>query len=79
MLSTKTFEEGQTGRVHLDELSGILLERVCDYLYFNLKYKDVTDVPEFDIPPEMALELLVAADYLDGMISMLRVGFVAEF
>jgi transcription elongation factor B subunit 1 len=42
---------------------------VCDYLYFNLKYKDVTDVPEFDIPPEMALELLVAADYLDGMFS----------
>ena len=41
----------------------------CEYLYYHYKYKDsVTegkDIPEFNIPTHLALELLVKADYLD--------------
>ena len=44
-----------------------LLEKVCEYLYFHEKYKDSPNPPEFSVPPEMALELLVVADYLDSM------------
>lgn len=29
-------------------------------------YQDKTGVPRFEIPPELALELLVVADFLDG-------------
>ncbi len=27
------------------------------------------DVSDMDIPPELCLELLIAADYLDGMLN----------
>lgn len=46
--------------------SGVVLEKVCEYLYYNQKHKDAKDVPDMEIPPELCLELLMAADYLDG-------------
>jgi transcription elongation factor B subunit 1 len=46
--------------------SGVCLEKVCEYLYYHEKNKDVRDVPDMEIPPEICLELLVAADFLDG-------------
>ncbi|GME94862.1 hypothetical protein B5S28_g104 [[Candida] boidinii] len=64
MLSTP-FQESETNKIVLHELDSILLEKVIEYLYYNLKYSNQVDVPEFDIPTEMALELLVAADFLD--------------
>lgn len=47
--------------------SGVVLEKVCEYLYYNEKHKESKDVPDMDIPPELCLELLMAADYLNGM------------
>ncbi|KAA8912594.1 hypothetical protein TRICI_003432 [Trichomonascus ciferrii] len=66
MLESGNFIESQNNRVTLQEISGMVLEKVCEYLCYNLKYKDQTDVADFDISPEMSLELLMAADYLDG-------------
>lgn len=43
----------------------MVLEKVCEYLCYNEKHKDQIDVPDMDIPPELCLELLMAADYLD--------------
>lgn len=65
MLSAE-FAEAKSGRVELENLTAIVLEMICEYLLYNWKYRDQLDVPDFDIPPEMALELLVAADFLDG-------------
>ena len=48
-------------------LSGVVLEKVCEYLYYNQKHAESKDVSDMDIPPELCLELLIAADYLDGM------------
>ncbi|BFZ58858.1 elongin C [Savitreella phatthalungensis] len=59
------FSEGRTGKVTLESIEGVLLERVCDYLYFHLRYKDAKEVPKFEVEPEYALNLLVAADFLD--------------
>ena len=39
---------------------------MCEYLYYHEKNKDTRDVPDMEIPPEICLELLVAADFLDG-------------
>jgi len=44
--------------------SGVVLEKVCEYFYYREKYKDAVDVPDMDIPPELALELLMVADFL---------------
>ena len=46
--------------------SGVVLEKVCEYLYYNEKHRNAKDVPDMDIPPELCLELLMAADYLNG-------------
>lgn len=46
--------------------SGIVLEKVCEYFYYNEKHKDARDVVDMDVPAELCLELLMAADYLDG-------------
>jgi len=43
-----------------------VLEKVCEYFYYNEKYKNAKDVPDMDIPPELCLELLMAADYLNS-------------
>ncbi|KAK9480793.1 BTB/POZ protein [Lipomyces japonicus] len=64
--SPSVFAEARENRVVLPNISGILLEKVCEYLYYNLKNASNPGViPEFDVPPELALELLVASDYLD--------------
>jgi hypothetical protein len=47
-------------------LSGVILEKVCEYLYYNETHKDSKDVPDMEIPPELCLELLMAADFLNG-------------
>lgn len=49
-------------------LSGLVLEKVCEYLYYNEKHRDAKDVADMDFPTELSLELLMAADYLHGML-----------
>lgn len=46
------------------------MEKLCEYLYYNLKHKDAKNVPDMEIPPNLCLELLVAADYFDGTYHM---------
>jgi hypothetical protein len=55
------------GATELTVRSGVVLEKVCEYLYYNQKHFNNKDVSDMDIPPELCLELLIAADYLDGM------------
>jgi hypothetical protein len=38
---------------------------VVEYFYYNEKTRDSVGVPDMEIPPELCLELLMAADYLD--------------
>lgn len=45
--------------------SGVVLEKVCEYFCYNEKNKEQNNVADMDIPPELCLELLMAADYLD--------------
>jgi hypothetical protein len=43
----------------------VVLEQVCQYLYYNDRYKGMTSVPDMEIPPELSLELALAADFLE--------------
>ncbi|KAF2832761.1 POZ domain-containing protein [Ophiobolus disseminans] len=63
------FRENTQNRVDLPTINGVVLEKVCEYLYYNQKHAASKDVSDMDIPPELCLELLIAADYLDDMIS----------
>ncbi|KAF7196666.1 Elongin-C [Pseudocercospora fuligena] len=61
------FREAEANTYHCDTINGLVLEKVCEYLYYHEKHKDSRDVPDMDIPPELCLELLMAADYLNGI------------
>ncbi|KAF2189839.1 transcription elongation factor-like protein B polypeptide 1 [Zopfia rhizophila CBS 207.26] len=61
---SSNFKEGATNRVTFHNINGVILEKVCEYLYYNQKHEESKDVPDFDLPPELCLELIVAADYL---------------
>lgn len=44
--------------------SGVVLDKVVEYFHYWYRYRNSEDVPDMDIPVELCLELLAAADYL---------------
>jgi len=66
MLDPKSsFAESIDGRCRFEEINGVILEKVAEYFYYNYRNRDAKEVPDMEIPPELCLELLMAADYLD--------------
>ncbi|CAD7694955.1 unnamed protein product [Ostreobium quekettii] len=61
------FTESERGEVTFKEISGAVLEQVCRYFYYNLRHQNsaARSVPEFKVEPSIALELLMAANFLD--------------
>lgn len=55
-----------------DLISGLVLEKVVEYFHYWYRNQDKTLVPDMEIPVDLCLELLVAADYL-GLDSKHRV------
>ncbi|KAJ5371372.1 Elongin-C [Penicillium cataractarum] len=62
---TSKFSEALSGRCVLENITGIVLEKVCEYFMYNEKHKDQANVADMEIQAELCLELLMAADYLD--------------
>lgn len=73
MLSTdSTFREALANTCSISERA-VLVEKICEYMSFKAQYeaagpKEEVPLNEFTerIPPEIALELLLAADYLEA-------------
>ncbi|KAF1989306.1 putative Elongin-C [Aulographum hederae CBS 113979] len=66
MLDPRTgFYEAIHNRCEFSDITGLVLEKVVEYLYYNEKNKDAKEVPDMEIPPEMTLEVLMAADFLN--------------
>jgi transcription elongation factor B subunit 1 len=60
-----TFTEQAMGEINFREISTPILEKVIQYFYYKLRYTNsTTEIPEFPIEPEVALELLMAANFL---------------
>ncbi|CAD0029692.1 unnamed protein product [Aureobasidium pullulans] len=68
--------KSKTHRCTFENINGMVLEKVCEYFYYHEKNRDSTGVPDLDIPPELCLELLMAADYLNGKQPRLLFGSV---
>ncbi|KAI1136810.1 POZ domain-containing protein [Hypoxylon sp. FL0543] len=58
------FFESKTGRCIFPDINGNVLEKVAEYFNYWYRNRDKEDVPDLDIPVEMCLELLMAADFL---------------
>lgn len=42
----------------------MVLDKVVEYFHYWYRYRNSEDVPDMEIPVELCLELLAAADYL---------------
>ncbi|KAI9219026.1 BTB/POZ protein [Blastocladiella britannica] len=68
MLSSPArFSESAHNVIEFKDIKAIILERVCQYLHFKVKYTNASaEIPDFPMgDPETWLELLMAADFLD--------------
>ena len=65
--SQGSFTEKQMGKIRFQEIQGHVLEKVCKYFYYKLRYNDASESeqPDFPIDSSEALELLMAANFLD--------------
>ncbi|CAG8797786.1 22632_t:CDS:2 [Gigaspora margarita] len=60
------FMESEQNTIHFRDIKAVILEKVCQYLYYKDRYNNSTsEIPQFNIDPTIALELLMAADFLD--------------
>mmetsp|Transcript_80688 Transcript_80688/g.121268 ORF Transcript_80688/g.121268 Transcript_80688/m.121268 type:complete len:102 (+) Transcript_80688:101-406(+) len=60
------FREAQDNIIRFPDITGYILERVVRYLHYKSQYTNASmRIPDFTIEPEVALELLIAAKYLD--------------
>lgn len=60
------FAENESNQVNFREIPSHVLEKVCQYFQYKIKYTNSsTEIPDFPIAPEIALELLMAANFLD--------------
>lgn len=60
------FAENETNEVNFREIPSHVLQKVCMYFTYKIRYTNSsTEIPEFPIAPEIALELLMAANFLD--------------
>ena len=54
------------GEISFPEIPAIVLEKLIQYLYYKVRYTNSSQrIPEFNVEPEIALDLLIAAGYLD--------------
>jgi len=60
-----SFSEAEQGQINFREISTPILEKVIQYFYYKVKYTNNPSRPEFHIQPEIALDLLMAANFLD--------------
>ena len=59
------FAESQ-GEIRFPDINALILEKVIQYMYYKKKNSNSNSrIPDFNIEPEIALELLMAANYLD--------------
>lgn len=64
--SSGQFAENETNEVNFREIPSHVLSKVCMYFTYKVRYTNSsTEIPEFPIAPEIALELLMAANFLD--------------
>ena len=63
------FAENETNEVNLKEIPSHILSRVCMFFSYKKRYSnqvgDAPEAPEFDIAKEIALDLLMASNFLD--------------
>jgi transcription elongation factor B subunit 1 len=60
------YAEDETNEINFREIPSHVLQEVCRYFTYKVRYTNSSaEIPEFPIAEEIALELLMAANFLD--------------
>ncbi|XP_050662756.1 elongin-C-like [Macaca thibetana thibetana] len=60
------FAENETNEVNFTEIPSHVLSKICTYFMYKVRYTNSsTEIPEFPVAPEVAIELLLAVNFLD--------------
>eukprot|EP01027_Heterolobosea_sp_BB2_P007800 GEZU01011581.1.p1 GENE.GEZU01011581.1~~GEZU01011581.1.p1 ORF type:complete len:112 (+),score=20.53 GEZU01011581.1:51-386(+) len=63
---TGDFREKKEATIDFSDFDASIMEKVIQYFYYKQRYDhSPEDRPEFEIEPQIALELMMAAHYLD--------------
>nr|XP_045587459.1 elongin-C-like [Procambarus clarkii] len=67
MSSSTTCIEQEKNEIHFKTIPSYLLQKACTYFTYNTQFKknEITTDPEFQIENNIALDLLLVADFLD--------------
>jgi elongin-C len=66
LMLSGSFREAQDNVIRFPDIAGYVLERVVQYFHYKAQHSNSSNrLPTFNIEPEIALELLLAAKYLD--------------
>mmetsp|Transcript_61660 Transcript_61660/g.123608 ORF Transcript_61660/g.123608 Transcript_61660/m.123608 type:complete len:114 (-) Transcript_61660:102-443(-) len=66
MVEQDPAKDGQTKEIQLPKVTGKLLEKVIEYLYYKYKFTDSkVAIPEFPIDDDVVLDLLLVANDLN--------------
>mmetsp|Transcript_6500 Transcript_6500/g.11221 ORF Transcript_6500/g.11221 Transcript_6500/m.11221 type:complete len:127 (+) Transcript_6500:26-406(+) len=66
LMTPGNFVDNARGVIELKEISTPILEKVCQYFMYKLKYMHTPyPFPEFKVESDIALELMMAANFLD--------------
>ncbi|KAF0992321.1 hypothetical protein HZS_1596 [Henneguya salminicola] len=61
------FIDNKSRTIQFNDIPGHILEKVCEYFLYKHHYSTRSSevIPEFPIPPECAVELILVASFLD--------------
>jgi transcription elongation factor B subunit 1 len=59
------FQEGVQQQIRFPEIASAILRVAIAYMEYRQRYEGVQEPPPFPVAPEIALEVLMAANYLD--------------
>ncbi|KAG1173254.1 hypothetical protein G6F70_005758 [Rhizopus microsporus] len=60
------FRESVENEVTFRDIKAVILDVVCQYLYYKWRYEgSTTEIPEFKVDPEIVLDVLMTADFLE--------------
>ncbi|XP_028297362.1 elongin-C-like isoform X1 [Gouania willdenowi] len=58
--------ENETNEIKFREIPSQVLSKVCEYFTYKAQHTNSsTEVPDFPVSPEISLELIIAANFLD--------------
>jgi transcription elongation factor B subunit 1 len=63
---TGSYSETKDNYITFPEISTTILEKVIEYFHYKVRYSHSSEMPEFKVEPDIALELLMASNFLDA-------------